>query len=80
MYQLQENASLSFQGPLGTTSIVIKDEQVSVIESPGPLKICIKSSPIKNNGEWLVCLPNRIFIRIVKQNDSTDETVDAIVF
>ncbi len=80
IYQLQENATLSFQGPLGVTSVIIKDEKVSVTDSPGPLKICIKSSPIQNNGEWLACLPNRVFIRIVKQSKNTDDAIDAIVF
>ncbi len=80
IYQLQENATLSFQGPLGVTSVIIQDEKVSVTDSPGPLKICIKSSPIENNGEWLACLPNRIFIRIVKQSKNTDDAIDAIVF
>ncbi len=77
VYTLDEDRDMSFEGPVGTTRVYIKDRQVGVKESPGKLKICIKSSPISQSNQWLACLPNRIFIRIVGEEQSN---VDAVSF
>ncbi len=77
VYQLEKDRALTFDGPLGQTSVQIAEGRVSVLDSPGRLKICIKAGEIYRNGQWLACLPNRIFIRIVQ--DSNND-LDAITF
>jgi hypothetical protein len=37
---------------------------VQVISSPCPEKICVKTGRISKPGQWIACLPNRVFISI----------------
>lgn len=79
LYQLNKNTELTFDGPLGETLVSIQDERVFVTDSPGPLKICIKRGEIYKQGQWLACLPNKIFIRIVPKKQGP-ASLDAISF
>ena len=65
-YSLSENGIYSFEGPLGTTEIEIKDGKARVISSPCPNGICMKSG-------WsstLCCLPNRIIAVSSSEGDA----------
>ncbi len=72
-YSLDKNQQLAFAGALGTTIVQVKNKQVRVLASPCPEKICIKSGWIQRTGDILVCVPNKIVIRINgKQNGQFD--------
>jgi hypothetical protein len=51
-------------GPLGDTVVVIENGSVRVVSSPCPEKICIKTGRISKPGQWIACLPNKVFISI----------------
>jgi hypothetical protein len=56
--------TLRVPGPLGETVVVIEDGTVRVTSSPCPEKICVKTGRISKPGQWIACLPNRVFISI----------------
>jgi hypothetical protein len=64
IYPLDARATLRVPGPLGETVVVIEDGSVRVVSSPCPEKICIKTGRISKPGQWIACLPNRVFISI----------------
>lgn len=64
IYPLNEDRILKIEGKIGIIMIEIKDGRVRVIESTCPLKICMEMGWIKNKGEQIVCVPNRILICI----------------
>jgi hypothetical protein len=64
IYPLDVETTLRVPGPLGETVVEIKDGAVQVISSPCPEKICIKTGRISKPGQWIACLPNRVFISI----------------
>jgi len=64
IYPLDGEATLRVPGPLGETVVVIEEGTVRVISSPCPEKICIKTGRISKPGQWIACLPNRVFITI----------------
>jgi hypothetical protein len=64
IYPLDARTTLRVPGPLGDTVIVIEEGSVRVLSSPCPEKICIKTGRISKPGQWIACLPNRIFISI----------------
>jgi hypothetical protein len=74
-YNLQNPQKLTIQGPLGPTTVVIESNTVRIIDSPCPLKICVKQGRISNPHEWVACLPNSILIDI--EGDG-DEEIDSI--
>lgn len=63
-YYLDKNRILSFRGALGNYSIVISNGIVWVKDTNCPKKIC-KRFKISKVNDSIICIPNRISIRIV---------------
>jgi len=61
---LSKDNILDITGPLGNTRIEIVSGSVHVVDSPCPQKLCVKAGWIRNSGEWIVCVPNRIYVQI----------------
>lgn len=59
-----------------TNKIIVKDGKVSIQTSDCPGADCVHSGWIKEGGRSIVCLPNRVEIRI---EGETDSEVDFIV-
>ncbi len=59
---LLENRSVRVKGPLGYTTVEIKDQKVRVVDSPCPKKYCVLQG-WKDRGA-IVCLPNRVVVTI----------------
>ncbi len=73
IYPLREDRQVAVAGPLGGELIAIQDGKAFVVTSPCPNQICIQQGRISRPGQWIACLPNRIFIRI---GGKTDQSVD----
>lgn len=59
-----------------TNVFLIQDGKVKMTEADCPDKICVKHKAISKNKETIVCLPNKVVLEIVGE----DETVlDAVV-
>jgi len=61
---LAENKSIEVLGPLGKSIVEIKNRRVRILSSPCPDKLCIKEGYINKPGQLIVCVPNRIVIKI----------------
>lgn len=48
----------------GTNHLVIKDGEVSITEASCPDKICVQQGIIKETGQTIVCLPNKVTVTI----------------
>lgn len=73
-YSASKNGIYTVEGELGPTSFEIKDGRVRIIDSPCPNKTCI-------NQGWhnpLVCLPNKVMIRVEEENGVKGGRFDAI--
>ena len=79
VYPLSTDREFTLSGPLGTTDIEIKDGRVRVARDPGPQQICVRQGWIERSGEWLACLPSRIFIQI-EGGQHGDNDIDAQTF
>ncbi len=82
IYPLSKEQEVEIPGPLGLTHVHIKDGVAFVEDSPCRDKICIHMGKISRNGEWVACLPNRVFIRVQgkAKPDKSGEEVDASTF
>jgi len=77
VYPLGVDREASVSGPLGVTRVHIEGGGVHVTDSPCRDKICIYAGTISRKGDWIACLPNRVFIRIESE---AEVEVDATVF
>lgn len=69
-YPLKEDGVYLLKGShLGTNKLVIKDGKAYIEEASCPDKQCMKQGKISKPGEMLVCLPNRVVIKIVDANE-----------
>ena len=70
---LDEDRTVSVEGPLGKTLIEIKERRVRVTDSPCRNKLCIRQGWVRSG--TIICLPNRVVITVGDHDKST--TVDA---
>ena len=64
--------SLEVEGPLGVTKMESGAMGVAIVSSPCPLKYCVRQGYAKRTGQVIVCVPNRIAIRITGGSGSKD--------
>jgi hypothetical protein len=69
-YPLDVNRTIRFPGPLGESVVRITNESVQMLSSPCRNKLCVKQGAIRNNGESIICVPNRIGIVITSPDSS----------
>ena len=59
---LDKDRTLALQGPLGRTSIEIRDHKVRITDSPCRNKLCIQQGWVASG--TIICLPNRVTITV----------------
>ena len=64
------------EGYLGEVEIEVKERKVRVIKENSPRHICSREGYISDSSKPLICLPNKIVIKIIaKEND-----IDGVVY
>ena len=66
VHQLDLNISqeIAVKGPIGETIIKINQNSAWVVHSDCPEKICVKTGKIHLAGEMIVCVPNKVVVKI----------------
>ncbi len=80
VYDLAVDTSATFSGPVGETSVVISNGKVHVHDSDCRNKVCISAGFISRVGQWIICLPNNVFIMIEGKIDREEGDVDETAF
>ena len=62
---LRQERTISVPGPLGNTSVHVRDGAVFVTDSPCLNKICVKTGHISRSGELIACVPNKVVVRVI---------------
>ncbi len=60
---------LAVPGPLGKTIVVVRNGEAHVADSPCPAKICVKTGKISHTGQIIVCIPNKVIVRVIGTED-----------
>lgn len=77
-YPLSKNGKYKLEGShLGTNILVIEDGKAYISEATCPDKQCMKQGKIGRTGEMLVCLPNRVVVKIADNEDS-EPVIDGV--
>ena len=67
--------TLRIEGPLGVTTIQIAGGRARVLDAPCPQQLCVKTGAISNAGAMVVCVPNRVVVRV---EGHSKDGVDAV--
>ena len=70
----EEDQVLDVTGPLGSNRIVVRGGEVFVESAPCANQICVKTGTASRPGQWIACLPNRVFVAV---EGGGDERIDA---
>lgn len=72
---LNINDIYTVDGELGDVVIEVRDRKVRVVKENSPKNICSKEGYISDSSKPLICLPNKIVIKIVDSNNNIDGVV-----
>jgi hypothetical protein len=62
---LSEERKITVRGAYGDVRIQIHDGQVAVVHAECPNKVCVRTGWRRLAGESIICVPNRLVIRIL---------------
>ena len=80
IYPLDKDREIQVKGLIGISVIQIKNGKASFKDSPCPNKTCVAATPVFRNFEWSACLPNQIFIRIEREDETEQNQTDVSTF
>ena len=66
---LATDRTVEVTGPLGKTYVIIHDGEAHVSDSPCRAKICVRTGQISRTGQLIVCVPNKVVVRIIGQEE-----------
>lgn len=69
---LDDPRKLSVTGPLGVSTLEIRDHKIRFLDSPCRGKVCVHSGWLTEVGDILACLPNKIMVRILGSDSRFD--------
>jgi hypothetical protein len=70
---LNTSQEITIIGAIGKTTVKIESGAAQVVHSDCPEKICVKTGKITHAGEIIVCVPNKVVVKIIgKQKNSYD--------
>jgi len=69
------NKHLEIKGQIGITTVEIENAEVWVSHSDCPHQICVKTGKIDQAGDIIVCIPNKIVVRVKKRGQSTYDAI-----
>lgn len=71
---LDRNVTRRYEsGNGGYNIVVIKDGQVSVTEASCPDKVCVNHGPTDQTADPIVCLPNKLVVRVLAPGDDPNQ-------
>ena len=75
VYSLSEDQIVEIKSNKGHNTMEIKDGQVSIIDADCPNKDCMKFGSISQTNQTIICLPNKVSIKISGESD-----LDAVTY
>lgn len=66
---LSEDATIEIPGVDGKNILVIKDNVAYMKDADCPDHLCMKQGKIGADGESIICLPHKVVVRVVSEQD-----------
>jgi hypothetical protein len=80
IYPMDKNEQLEIRGPLGITTVELKEGRARVISSPCTNQNCVAAGTIHGKGQWIACLPNGVFLSVEGVPSGEAGGLDALVW
>ena len=77
-YSLAENQTVDLQGEDFVSRLEIRDGAADMTEADCPDQICVKHRPVRFRGETIVCLPHRLVVEVISDQEESSGGLDAV--
>ncbi len=74
-YSLNEDMTLKIGDNNSYNILVIKDNTAKITEATCPDKLCVNQKAISYDSESIICLPNKVVVEVISENESTNDSV-----
>lgn len=74
-YSLAVNQEIEINN---TNLLVIQDGKADMADASCPDQLCVKQKPISKDGESLICLPNKVIVTAIS-NENRENELDTVV-
>lgn len=78
-YSINDDEEIKIKNEEGYNIVKIHNHGVEITEASCPDKVCVNSGFIMKSSESIVCLPNRVHIKIATDNDYNDENKEDVI-
>jgi hypothetical protein len=68
----RETRQYQVDGYVGKSTFLVEDFRVRMVDSACPDKLCVHTGWIGSSGDSIVCLPNRVVLRLEGMKDGLD--------
>ena len=72
VYPLNAEEKVTVSGSIGETVVEIHQGRAAIVSSPCSGQSCVAAGELHRNGQWVACLPNRVFLLIEAAEDGID--------
>lgn len=72
---LSTNDTITVHGNIGRSIIEIQGGKVRMLHSDCPTKVCVRSGAIHQQGEVIVCAPNKVLIQITGKKKANFDVI-----
>ena len=69
---LSRDLELEVPGPLGNSTISIRNHQARIASDPSPRQYCVRQGWLKQAGEIAICLPNQVSLELTGSSKRYD--------
>ena len=77
-FPINAEETVIVQGPLGYTTVQVRENRAWVESSPCQNQTCVAAGKVWRQGQWSACLPNNVLL-MIEGNNEQDE-VDIMVW
>jgi len=74
-FPLKSTETVTVKGPLGDTIVKINEGRAWIESSPCDNQTCVGMGSVHRQGQWALCLPNKVMLLIEGTND---EDIDGV--
>lgn len=72
---LSTNTEITLKNGNDFNVLVIEDGKAYIKDASCPDKLCVKQHTVQYNGETLVCLPNKITVKIISDTEADTDFI-----
>ena len=73
---LSESCEFTVETERGSNTIRVADGSIAVISADCPDKVCVHSGAVSSGAVPIICLPHRLEIRVVSENNDIDAQIN----